>query len=155
MDDQVADDTFGHRQARLERRLQLLRIVGLALTAFVLALLSGDVANSVFAEAPMLFRPLTLTVTVAAGYALFRAYMTPHWLLEDTKAAVRTNPALVSKKIKDHLDSGIKPSVPAGLRGWMVATAVLTTIALGSFLLTAWWPMLSGGDCPAHVVTRR
>jgi len=137
-DDQSLDDlsswrtdTYATRLTRLERRNRQVVAVGAGLTAFVVAVAAGPVANGIYDEGPGWLRAMILTLLVAAGANLALAYIRFEEETERIEEAIEHDADLEGASIGDR-----RPPRHADLfwAGGMVCTA----LAPLAFLTAAW-----------------
>jgi hypothetical protein len=124
-------DTYATRLARLQRRSRQVVAVGVALTAFVVALAAGDSANGIYGQVPGWLRATIFTLVAAAGAGLALAYI-----------RYEEEATLIERAIADRADleaARIGDRWPKHADAFWIGALVCTTLAPLAFLTAAWW----------------
>lgn len=125
------EDTYATRLARLDRRNRQVVAVGVALTAFVVALAAGDSANGMYEQVPPWLRATIFTLVVSGGAGLALAYMRYEEEATLVKRAVAHRGELATAPIGDRW--------PQRADAFWTGALVCTTLAPLAFLIAAWW----------------
>jgi hypothetical protein len=125
------EDTYATRLARLHRRNRQVVAVGVALTAFVVALAAGDSANGIYGQVPGWLRATIFTLVVAAGAGLALAYIRYEEEATLIERAIAQDSDQKTVRIGDRW--------PKFADAFWIGALVCTTLAPLAFLTAAWW----------------
>jgi hypothetical protein len=126
------EDTYATRLARLQRRSRQVVAVGVALTAFVVAVAAGDAANGIYSEVPGWLRAMIFTLVVAAGAGLAFAYLRFEEETERIEEAIEHRADMAAARIGDR-----RP--PRHADAFWIGALVCTGLAPVAFVTAAWW----------------
>ena len=126
------EDTYATRLARLKRRSRQVVAVGVALTAFVVAVAVGDAANGIYSEVPGWLRAMIFTLVVAAGAGLAFAYLRFEEETERIEEAIEHRADMAAARIGDR-----RP--PRHADAFWIGALVCTGLAPVAFVTAAWW----------------
>ena len=124
-------DTFEQRLERLKRRVRQIIAVGVALTAFVLALAASDAATLVYERVPFWVCSVVFTIIVVAGASLGSAYIR----YEDEVSTIERAIAMRHPS----LEQGPGERWPENAERFWKAALLLTVLAPATFLVASWW----------------
>jgi hypothetical protein len=127
----LCEDTYDTRLARLQRRSRQVVAVGVALTAFVIALAAGDSANGIYGQVPGWLRATIFTLVAAAGAGLAAAYIRYEEEATRIERAIAHRADLKAARIADRW--------PQRADTFWIGALVCTTLAPLAFLTAAWW----------------
>ena len=125
------EDTYATRLARLKRSRRQVAAVGAGLTAFVVGVAAGAVANGIYHEVPGWVRAVIITLVLAAGAGLALAWVRFVEEAERIEEAIEDRENLAAARIDGH--------PPRDGDAFWVAGLVCTVLAALAFLIAAWW----------------
>ena len=124
-------DSYTERLSRQQHRNRLVVAVGVALTAFVVALAAGDSANGIYDEAPGWIRAAVFTAVAAAGAGLALEYIRYEEQATLIERAIAKDPRVQAARIGDRW--------PLQADVFWKGALVCISIAPLLFLGAAWW----------------
>ena len=125
------EDTYATRLARLERSRRQVAAVGAGLTAFVVGVAAGPVANGIYDEVPSWVRAAIFTLVFAAGAGLGLAWVRFVEEAERIEDAIEDRADLATARIDDE--------PPQDADAYWIAALVCAVLAALAFLTAAWW----------------
>lgn len=130
-------DTFEQRRDRIRRRVRQVVAVGVALTAFVVALAASDPAALIYQRTPFWFSSFIFTLIVFAGVALGAAYVRYEEEASNMELAIERRP-------RPSTGQGPGKRWPESAERFWRAALLLTIMAPIAFLVASWWASIDG-----------